>query len=117
MLLGATADQETLKIALKELRTANLETLLDNFGSILVHAVLICAVKNHLDGAAAISLSAVLADVLNAPIAKLAAGDEVEVGKDFIDARTLVDIGAVLEDVLNNKAASLTNSDLLPVAK
>jgi len=34
--------------------------------------------------------SAMLADVLNAPVAKLTMGDEIDVGKHLFDALTLI---------------------------
>lgn len=41
------------------------------------------------DGTAAVLRSAVLTDVLDAPVAKLAMGDNVNVGKDLLNAGTL----------------------------
>lgn len=41
------------------------------------------------DGAAAVSRGAMLADVLNAPVAELAMGDNVNVGEDLLNAGAL----------------------------
>jgi hypothetical protein len=41
------------------------------------------------DGTAAILRSTMLADVLDAPVAKLAMGDNVNVGKDLLNAGAL----------------------------
>jgi uncharacterized protein YunC (DUF1805 family) len=46
----------------------------------LVHAVFGTETKNVVDGAATISGSAVFADVLNAPIAELTVGDDIDAG-------------------------------------
>lgn len=42
------------------------------------------------DGTAAVGRRAMLADMLDAPVAELAMGDNVDVGKDLFNARTLV---------------------------
>lgn len=72
-----TTFADALEIAVEELIAANLKALLDDLGSILVHAVFGREAENVVDGAVAISRSSVLADVLNAPVAELAVGDDI----------------------------------------
>ena len=55
----------------------------------LVHAVLSCIAQDGVDGAASISWRAVLADMLDAPVAELAVSNNVNALQDFVDARTL----------------------------
>ncbi len=79
----------TVKVATEKLDTSNLETLLDNLGCKLVHAVLRGVPDDVVNGTAAISWSAVLADVLNAPVAELAVSDNIDASKDFLNTWTL----------------------------
>jgi len=79
----------TIEVATQKLRTPNLETLLDNLGSKLVHAVLSGVADDVVDSTAAISRGTVLANVLNAPVAKLAVGHDVDVGEDLLNAGAL----------------------------
>lgn len=83
-----------------------------------------------INGAAAVGRGSMLADVLDAPVAELTVGDDIDASKDFVDARTLshVSIGrdstarctflvlfeTILEDVLHHQTTSLTKSDLVP---
>lgn len=106
----------TVKVAVKELGAANLEALLDNLAGKLVHAVLGSEAKDVIDGVVAVRDGAVLADVLDAPVAELTMGDNVDAGKDLVDAGALVLLKAVLEDVLDDKTASLTEGNLVPHA-
>jgi uncharacterized protein YunC (DUF1805 family) len=71
---------DTIKVSVQELVTANLEALLDDLGSVLIHAVFGAVTKNVVDGAAAISGSTVFADMLNAPVAELAVGNDINAG-------------------------------------
>jgi hypothetical protein len=75
-----TSLTDTIKVAVQKFVTANLEALLDNFGSILVHAVFGTETKNVVDGAAAIRGGAVFANVLNAPVAELTVSNNVDAG-------------------------------------
>ena len=85
-----TALTNSIKIAGKEVNTANLEALLNNLRSKLIHAVLGSIADDMVNCSAAISRSAVLADVLNAPVAELTVSNNVDAGKDLFNARTLV---------------------------
>jgi hypothetical protein len=80
---------DAVQVAAQKLGAANLQTLLNNLGGELVHAVLSSIADDMVDGPATVRRSAVLADVLDAPVAKLAVGDNVDIGQDFLDARTL----------------------------
>lgn len=84
-----TTFTDTIKIAAEEIGTANLETFLDDLGSKLVHAVLRCIADDMVNGSAAIGWGTMLADVLDAPVAELAMGDDVDASKDLFDARAL----------------------------
>lgn len=80
---------DTVKIAAQKLGATNLQTLLDHLGRKLVHAVLGGISNDMVDGSAAVSRGAMLADVLDAPVAKLAMSDNVDIGKHLLNARTL----------------------------
>lgn len=71
---------DTVEIAAEKLDSSDLEALLHYLGCKLVHAVLCGISDDMVDSAAAIGRGAVLADVLNAPVAKLAMGNDVDVG-------------------------------------
>ena len=85
-----TSFTNTFKIAFQEVRTTDFEAFLDNFGGELIHAVLGGVAKHMIDGAATVLWSTVFADVLDAPIAKLPVGYNVDVVEDLIDAGTLL---------------------------
>jgi hypothetical protein len=55
----------------------------------LVHAVLGSIANDMFGGTAAISWGSMLTDMLNAPISKLAMGDNVDAGKNLLNARAL----------------------------
>lgn len=107
---------DSLKVTVEEVIATNLETLLNDFGSILIHAVLCCETENVVDGTAAVCRRAVFANVLDAPVAKLAMRDDIDACKNLIDAGPLVLLQTILEDVLDDKAARLSKSDFMPHA-
>ena len=80
---------DAVEVAAKKLRTSNLETLLNDLGGELIHAVLGSKADDMVDGAAAVSRGAMLANVLNAPVAELAMSNDIDTSEDFVDARTL----------------------------
>lgn len=80
---------DSIKIAPEELGATNLETLLDDLGSKLIHGVFGSVSNDMINGTAPVRRSSVLADVLDAPVAELAVGDDVNVGKDLLDAMAL----------------------------
>lgn len=80
---------DAVEVTAQEFGAANFEALLNYLGSELICAVF-CGVANHMvDGTAAVGRGAVLANVLDAPVAKLAMGDDVDVGEDFLNAWAL----------------------------
>ena len=103
-----------VEVAIEEVRTTDLEALFNDLGSKLIHAVLGGVAEDMVNGTIAVAKSAMLADVLDAPVAELTVSDNVNAGEDLVDARALVFINAVLEDVLNDKTTSLTKSHLVP---
>jgi hypothetical protein len=80
---------DTIKVAAEEVNTTNLEALLNNLGGKLVHAVLRSIANDMVNGTATISWSTMLADVLDAPVAKLAMSNDVNALQDFLNARAL----------------------------
>ena len=86
-ILASLADP--LKIAIKELITTDLETFFNHLGSILVRAILGSKSKNVVNCPATIRRRSMLTDVLNAPIAELSVGDDIDASEYFIDAGTL----------------------------
>ena len=57
-----------------------------------------------------------LTDVLDAPVAELAVGDDVDARQHLVDAWAFVFFETILEDVLDHKTASLAESHLMPHA-
>ena len=121
------------KIALKELHTTNLQTLFDNFGGKLIDAVAVGIAQNVVNDSALVWRGAMLAKMLNAPVAELPVRNEINVGDDFLDGRALGRLLAlekwmrryctylflfntVFEDVLDHQTTSLSKSDFVPHA-
>ena len=67
-----------LEVAVQEVVAANLQAFLDDLGSILIHAVVGREPDNMVDSSATVGRGAVLADVLDAPIAKLTMRDHID---------------------------------------
>lgn len=80
---------DTIEVATEEVNTTNLEALLNNLGCKLIHAVLGSIADDMVNGSAAISWGTMLADVLDAPVAKLAMGNDVNALQDFLNAGAL----------------------------
>ena len=91
--MAAFAD--TLQITVKELVAANLQALLNHLGGVLIHAVVGSEAKDVINSAASVSRGSVFADVLNAPVSKLALGNDIDASKDLVDARTLCTVSDV----------------------
>lgn len=87
-----TALADAIQIATEKLHSTNFETLLNYLGCKLVHAVLRGVSDDMIDGAAAISWSTMLTDVLNTPVSELTVGDDVDAAKDFLNAWTLLQL-------------------------
>ena len=80
---------DSIKVSTQKIWTANLQAFLDNLGSKLVHAILGGVANNMIDSSATVGGCSMLADVLNAPVAELAVGDDIDVGEDLFNTRTL----------------------------
>lgn len=80
---------DPIKIAAEELSPSNLEALLDNLGGVLISAVFGSVTNDMVDSTASVRWSAMLTDVLNAPVSELSVSHDVNVGKDFLNAGTL----------------------------
>jgi hypothetical protein len=111
-----TSSGDDTQVLIQELMTANLETFLNNLGGELIDAVVVGVVQNVVDDTALVRRRAMLAKMLDAPVAKLAMSNEVNVGDHFLDGRALLFFNAVLEDVLYNETAGFTKSNLMPHA-
>lgn len=79
----------TIKISTKKLHSTNLEAFLDNLGGELIHAILRCIANDMVNSTATINRCSMLADVLDAPISKLAVSNNVDASKNFFNARAL----------------------------
>lgn len=77
------------EVAVHELGTTNLQALLDNLGGELVDAIAIGLGQDVVNDSSLVSRRSMLAQVLDAPIAELSMGDEINVGNDFVDGRSL----------------------------
>jgi len=79
----------TIKVTTKKVNTTNFEAFLNDLGGKLIHAILGGISNDMINCTAAISRSAMLADMLNAPIAKLAMSNDINALEDFLNAWTL----------------------------
>lgn len=91
-----TSLADAVQVPVEELVPANLQALLNDLGGILVHTVLRGEAQDVVDGTSAVSRGAVLADVLDAPVAELAMGDNIDAGKDLVDAGALTSVRSKL---------------------
>jgi hypothetical protein len=91
---------DALQVTIKEVVSPNLEALLDHLGGILVHAVLGGEPKNVVGGATTIWWSSMFADVLDAPVAELAVGYDINTGEHVVDAGTLPTVSMFLKTVV-----------------
>lgn len=86
-----TALADAVEVPAQKLGASNLEALLNNLGGKLISAVLGSVANDVVHGAALVRRSPMLANVLDAPVAKLPMGHNVNVGKDLFDAGALFD--------------------------
>ena len=77
------------EIAFHELCTTNLEAFLDNFGSELVNTIVVGVVEDMVNNAALVGRRTMFTQVLDAPVAELTMGDEIDVSNDFLNRRAL----------------------------
>lgn len=80
---------DSVKVAAKKLGASDLEAFLNDLGSELIHGILRSVSNDMINGTAAVRRSTMFANVLDAPVPKLAVRDDVDVGKDFLDAWAL----------------------------
>lgn len=111
-----TLSSDDSQVAIQELESTNLETLLDNLGSKLINAVVVGIGQDVIDDTTLVRGRAVLAQVLDTPVTELTMSDEIDVRDDFFDGRALLFFNAVLKDVLDDKTAGLTKGNLMPHA-
>jgi hypothetical protein len=128
-----TSFADSVEVAAQELSTTNLETLLNHLRGELIGAVLGSVANDMVDCPATVGRSAVLADVLDAPVSELAMGNNVNVGEDLLDTGALLEhvsktskswrgamhlvlFKAIFKDVLDDEAAGFTQSYLMPHA-
>jgi len=79
----------TVKVATEKLRATNLQALLYDLGSELVHAILGGIADDVINSAAPVRRSAVFTDMLDTPVSELAMGHDVDVGQNFLNTGTL----------------------------
>lgn len=79
-----------LKVAVKEVVTTNLKALLDHLGRILVDAIVGCESKDVVNGPATVGRSTMFANMLDAPIAELAMGDDIDASQNLVDTGALI---------------------------
>ncbi len=85
-----TTFAHTIQVTTQELNATYLQALLDHFRCKLVHAVFRCISNDMIGCTTAIRRSAVLTNVLDAPVSKLAVCDNVNAGKYLFNTGTLV---------------------------
>jgi len=79
----------SIQISAQKVNTTNLQALLNYLGGKLVSTVFRGIADDMINGTAAISWSTMFANVLNAPIAELTMGDNVNASENFFDAWAL----------------------------
>lgn len=85
----SAAFADPIQISAQEISTADLEALLDNLRGELISAILGSIPNDVVDGPASVRRSAVLANVLDAPVSELAMRHNIDVGQHLLDARAL----------------------------
>jgi uncharacterized metal-binding protein len=78
-----------IQVTAKEIRSSNFEALFNNLGRELIRRIFGSKSNHMVNCSASIGRPTVLANVLDAPVAKLAVRDDVNVGQDLFDTRTL----------------------------
>lgn len=84
-----TTLRDSIKVAAEELGTSNLEALLNDLGSELIHGILRSVPNDMINGTTAVCRGTMLANMLDAPVTELAMCHNVDVGKDFLNAWAL----------------------------
>jgi hypothetical protein len=84
-----TTFADAIQVTTQKFNATYLQALFDHLRRKLVHAVFRSISNDMISGTTAISWSTMLANMLDAPISKLAVGDNVNAGKYLFDTRTL----------------------------
>lgn len=80
---------DSVEVTAKELGAPDLKAFLNDLGSELIHGVLRSVPDDMINGTAAVRRGTMFANMLDAPVSKLAVCHDVDVGKDFLNARAL----------------------------
>lgn len=80
---------DSVKISAKKLRASDLEAFLNDLGRELIHGVLRSIPNDMVNGTAAVRRGTMFANMLDAPVAKLAVRHDVDVGEDFLNTWAL----------------------------
>lgn len=84
-----TTFADSVKVAAEKVGASDLEAFLNDLGSELIHGVLRSVPNDMINRTAAVRRGTMFANVLDAPVAKLAVRHDVDVGKDFLNAWAL----------------------------
>jgi hypothetical protein len=84
-----SAFADTIEVPAKKFGTSDLQAFLDNLRCELIHAVLGSVSDDMIDSTASVSRSAMLTDVLDAPVSELAMRNDVNVLQNLLNAGTL----------------------------
>lgn len=80
---------DSVKVAAEKLGASNLEAFLNDLGSELIHGILRSVSNDMINSTAAVRRGTMFANMLDAPVSKLAVGHDVDVGEDFLNAWAL----------------------------
>lgn len=80
---------DSVKVAAEKLGASDLKAFLNDLGSELIHGILRSVSNDMINGTAAVRRGTMFANMLDAPVAKLAVRHDVDVGKDFLNAWAL----------------------------
>ena len=86
----------TIKVAIEKLWPADLEALLNHLGRELVRAIFGRITDDMVDRTASVTWGSMFADVLNAPVAKLTVGYNVNIGENLLNAGSLAAVSQLL---------------------
>lgn len=87
-----------VEIAVNEVVDVDLKALLDDLGGVLMEGIVLGMSKDMVDSRRLVGRGAVLADVLDAPVAELALADGVNVREHFVDTGALSPFSVVVDD-------------------
>lgn len=85
----ATTLAHSVQVSAQKISPTNLQTLLNHLRGKLIGTVLGSVSNYMVNGPTAVRRRTVLANVLDAPVSKLAVGHNIDIGKHFFNARPL----------------------------